>query len=58
MTHIIDMNLLAVAAQLGPRIAEQSAIGERDRWAPQAVADRVGTSALTAPHIFIAVYTQ
>jgi hypothetical protein len=43
MTLTIDMDLLAVAAQLGPRIAEQSAIGERDRWAPQAVADRVGT---------------
>jgi hypothetical protein len=38
MTHTIDMDLLAVAAQLGPRIAEPSAIGEPDRWAPQAVA--------------------
>lgn len=28
MTHTLDMDLLAVSAQLGPRIAEQSAIGE------------------------------
>ncbi len=46
MTHTIDTNLFAVAANLGPLIAEQSATGERDRRVPQAVLDALRDAGL------------
>ena len=37
MKHEIDTELLAVASSLGPLIAEQGPVGERERRVPQVV---------------------